>query len=336
MTDENAVPPSERFKCVTCNINFYKRYQTHKQCQNSLDTHLKKQCHRHNVERAAMGLSPERVYNLTAASRRLGELVERLGDRVEELEGVIRHEREARCSESEGSQQTSRPFENRPFEATDGESVVTASEPDSVAALFAPTATSSHQPPLRLQIREMDGTRCQETQPPLRPHVQRWVDQLDDYSVGTIEEGTEEEEEMSQRSSQYSMPDFAQSNIPLRTPTRLEASTEARSFRQFGPMMSRTHVFKPTERESEAVYGYDGKNYALMQQCGNMLQRVLIWVKQNLSGDRLATNVAFIQRTHAALNTQMRQRLNGEPTDDDDTDVICSRLYNILEHDFDS
>lgn len=334
MTEAVPAPPNERFKCETCNINFYKRYQTHKQCQNSLDQHVKKQCHRHNVERAAMGLPPERVYNLTAASRRLGELVERLGDRVEQLEGVIRHER---CrSESEGSQETSRPSEGRPFAAADEQSVVTESEPETLASSsFAPTATSSHQLPLRLQIREKPLQYFQENRRPHRQHVQRWVDQLDDYSVDTIEEDTEGEEELSPRNSQYSR-DLGQSNTRWQTPTRLEASTEATSFRQFGPMMSRTHAFKPTESEAAAVYGYDGKNYSLMQQSSNMLQRVLIWVKQNLSGDRLSTNVAFIQRTHAALNTQMRQRLNSEPTDDDDTDIICSRLYNILEHDFES
>ena len=77
--------PKERFKCEVCGVDFYKRWNSLNACQKLLDKHLKTQSHKHNVERREQGLAPERVYNLTSASKRLGELVDRLENRIEDL-----------------------------------------------------------------------------------------------------------------------------------------------------------------------------------------------------------------------------------------------------------
>lgn len=88
--------------------------------------------------------------------------------------------------------------------------------------------------------------------------------------------------------------------------------------------------------ETSAVYQYDGNNYTAMVQINNMLDRLMIWMKQHYTGNKLTTNLQYIHRTQSALNVQLRQRMNQEPRDAEDTELILDRLYSVLEHDWES
>ena len=99
--------------------------------------------------------------------------------------------------------------------------------------------------------------------------------------------------------------------------------------------MSWSRSFTPTEIETSAIYGYDGNNYAYMVQISNMLERLMIWLKQNCGGKKLTANLQYVHRTQSALNVQMRQRLNSEPRDAEDTELLLDRLYSVLEHNWD-
>lgn len=87
--------------------------------------------------------------------------------------------------------------------------------------------------------------------------------------------------------------------------------------------------------EASAVYQYDGNNYAAMVMVSNMLERLMVWIKQNFTGTKLTTNLQYIHRTQSALNVQMRQRMNGEPRDAEDTELLLDRFYTVMEHEWD-
>jgi len=88
--------------------------------------------------------------------------------------------------------------------------------------------------------------------------------------------------------------------------------------------------------ETSAVYQYDGNNYTAMVQVTNMLDRLMIWMKQHYSGVKLTTNLQYIQRTQSALNVQIRQRMNQEPRDAEDTELLLDRLYSVMEHEWEA
>jgi len=101
------VPESARYKCEVCNMDFYKPYQTPYQNARALEGHLKRQSHRHNVERRKMGLEPEKLYAITNVGKQLGELVERLGSRLEE-QYKARYETRLKLAEEQHKELTER------------------------------------------------------------------------------------------------------------------------------------------------------------------------------------------------------------------------------------
>jgi hypothetical protein len=130
--------------------------------------------------------------------------------------------------------------------------------------------------------------------------------------------------------------DVEQSYIRLQSQKDPEPPFEEESSRFGRAMMSRSSAFKPNEVETSAVYQYDGNNYASMVQISNMLERLMIWIKQHYSGSKLTLNLQYIHRTQSALNVQIRQRMNQEPRDAEETELILDRLYSVMEHEWEA
>ena len=307
--------PKERFKCEVCAVDFYKRWNSLNACQKLLEKHLKTQTHKHNVERREQGLGPERVYNLTSASKRLGELVDRLENRIEDLERVVKFNEQSRLSQDQLSE--CRSEANR----------------DEAESETAPAETAS----LHARHKKALAKWFEEAGDDATPEGSMYDDSSSRYSEETTETG------ISEAASLPPPPTKGIHALRQAYPTQnqqvLGTLAEAETFgdkKRWGPMMSRSVAFKPTPSETEAVYQYDGRNYASMTLCNNMLTRLMVWVRQHLQGVKLETNVTFLQRTQTAINQQIRQRMNAEPTDAEDTEAISSRLYSILEHDFDA
>lgn len=316
-----AIPQKDRYKCEVCNMDFYKRWYSPYKNARALESHLKRQAHKHNVERRAQGLEPERIYNLTNANKQLGELVERFGSRLEDLEALIRDQtRRLEGLETGSIRSWMSSSETAPSSvaASEAEEV---SQPHQTASLPRPDMVSRYFP---------DTTRLGP--PQLRDWEENSVACSEDTTITDI---TEEECPPLQRTT--SSRGFVPSHIQQQNQRVLELSSEEGSSRVFGrSLLSRSHDFKPTDNETSAVYQYDGNNYAAMVQIGNMLERLMIWVKQNWSGSKLTTNLQYIHRTQSALNLQMRQRLNGEPRDAEDTELLLDRLYTIMEHNWEA
>ena len=307
--------PKARFKCEVCDLDFYKRWNSLNACQKRLDTHLKTQSHKHNAERREQGLAPERVYNLTTASKRLGELVDRLENRIEDLERVVKSNEQSRLSQDQLSE--CRSEANR----------------DGAESETAPVESVSR----RARHKKALAKWLEEAGDDATPEGSMYDDSSSHYTEDTTETGISEAASLPPpptKGIHALRPAFQTQNQQV-----LGTLAEAETFgdkKRWGPMMSRSVAFKPTPSETEAVYQYDGKNYASMTLCNNMLMRLLVWVRQHLQGIKLENNVVYLQRTQTAINQQIRQRMNAEPTDDDETEAIASRLYSILEHDFDA
>ena len=308
------LPERERYKCDVCNIDFYKRYHSASQNARSLESHFQRQSHKHNVERRKQGLEPEKVYSMTAVGQQLGELVERLGARIEDLEGII--QTQSHRLESLESSSVRSWLATVPEHADLDLETKRPSDRNESGPLPEP------ETPL---ARSLTSTRL---------GLPRWLGSEDHSDAcsedTTVTDITEEEYHTSHPTPNHR--DSLLSNIRSQNQKVLELSSEEESSRFGRAMLSRSTAFKPTELERSAVYQYDGNNYAAMTQISNMLDRLMIWLKQHLTGSKLTTNLQYIHRTQSALNVQIRQRLNSEPRDAEDTELILDRLYSVLEH----
>lgn len=313
--------PKERFKCEVCAVDFYKRWNSLNACQKMLEKHLKTQSHKHNVERREQGLGPERVYNLTSASKRLGELVDRLENRIEDLERVVKSNEQYRRADEEQLSECKSETTNH----------------DEPAKGIAPEARNAV---LRTERALLPAHQ--------KKALAKWLEEAGDDGTDYDDTSSHYTEATTETdiSAAASLPPPPTKSIhalrqayPTQNQQVLGTLAEPETFgdkKRWGPMMSRSVAFKPTPSETEAVYQYDGQNYASMTLCNNMLTRLMVWVRQHLQGVKLETNTTFLQRTQTAINRQIRQRMNAEPTDAEDTEAISSRLYSILEHDFDA
>lgn len=312
------LPEKERYKCEVCNMDFYKRYQTPYQNARALEGHLKRQSHRHNVERRKLGLEPEKLYAIASVGKQLGELVERFGSRLDDLEELLRTQTRRLESLESGSVRSwlaTVPAHGAPPESEASESVFDPSE-------------SLHQPEP-----ERASARCRETTQLGLPRSMGLDCQSDACSEDTTTTDITEAEYPPSHTTPSSS-DYSQSYNRLQNRKVLVRPFEEESSRFGRAMMSKVSVFAPTELETSAIYGYDGNNYAFMVQISNMLERLMIWLKQNCVGQKLTANLQYIHRTQSALNVQMRQRLNSEPRDAEDTELLLDRLYSVLEHDW--
>jgi len=314
------VSEKDRYKCEVCNLNFYKRYYSPSQNAKALESHFQRQSHRHNEERRAQGLPPEKHYTITAVGKQLGELVERFGSRLEELEDIIKTQSRRLESLESGSVREWLGTVPEPCAVADSETT----------SLADPTESERPRlgvPPERVLLHFQETTR--RGPPPSRD----WECHSDACSEDTTAtDTTEVEYPPLHRTASHR--DYEQSYIPPQTPRYLEPSSESESSRFGRAMMSKSRAFKPTELETKAVYEYDGNNYAVMVQISNMLERLMVYIKQHYSGHKLTTNLQYIHRTQAALNVQIRQRMNNEPRDAEDTELLLDRFYSLLEHEW--
>jgi hypothetical protein len=305
------LPPVEeklRYKCDVCEMDFYKRWYSPAQNARALEGHLKRHSHKHNVERREMGLRPEKLYNITTANKQLGELVERLGSRLEDLEAIIRTQTQ-RLQSLESSTSSVRSW----AEGTELSSASSLHDhpcpPDTAWAHFRETTRLGPPPPMDLaecsDACSEDTTITDTTEAEYRPSLQT----ASRRGCGPA----------------YSQP---------QNQRFLELSSESESSRFGRAQLSRSHAFRPTESETTAVYSYDGNNYAVMTQVSNMLERLIVWIKQHYNGSKLTNNLQYIHKTQSALNLQIRQRLNQEPRDAEDTELLLDRLYSVMEYEW--
>lgn len=312
------IPEKEKYKCDVCNLNFYKRYYSAAQNARALEGHLRRQSHLNNVERRKQGLEPERQYTITAVGKQLGELVERLGSRIEDLEGMLNCQ--TRRLESLESGSVRSWLETVP--ETSGKE---EEEPPSVPSV-------SSRPPLE---REKVLARFQASMPRVPQHSRDLEEYSDAYSEDTTVTDITEAEYPPSRTTPNNA-GYSQSYNHSQNQRGLEPPFEEESSRFGRAMMSKSKDWKPTESEVSAVYQYDGNNYSAMVLIGNMLERLMIWIKQHYTGSKLTTNLQYIHRTQSALNVQMRQRMNGEPRDAEDTELLLDRFYSLLEHEWEA
>ena len=305
------LPPVEeklRYKCDVCEMDFYKRWYSPAQNARALEGHLKRHSHKHNVERREMGLRPEKLYNITTANKQLGELVERLGSRLEDLEAIIRTQTQ-RLQSLESSTSSVRSW----AEATELSSASSLHDhpcpPDTAWAHFRETTRLGPPPP-------MDLAECSDA-----------------CSEGTTATDTTEAEYRPSLQT-ASRRGYGQAYNQPQIQRGLELSSESESSRFGRAQLSRSHAFRPTESETTAVYSYDGNNYAVMTQVSNMLERLIVWIKQHYNGSKLTNNLQYIHKTQSALNLQIRQRLNQEPRDAEDTELLLDRLYSVMEYEW--
>lgn len=307
------IPEKDKYKCEVCNLNFYKRYYSQSQNARALEGHFERQSHKHNVERRRLGLEPEKLYSITSAGKQLGELVERFGDRLEELESLIKN-------------QTYR------LESLESGSVRSWLETVPVAVAAGEEACSNASS--RRSVPETASHHFQGTTRLGPPRSRDWECHSDASSEDTTATDITEAEyppshQTASRRGDVPSYNHSQNQKVLEPPFEEESSRFGRA------MLSKTRSFRPTELETSAIYGYDGNNYAHMIQISNMLERLMIYIKQHFGGSKLTSNLQYIHRTQSALNVQMRQRLNSEPRDAEDTELLLDRFYSVLEHNWD-
>jgi hypothetical protein len=307
-----------RYKCDVCEMDFYKRWYSPAQNARALEGHLKRHSHKHNVERREMGLRPEKLYNITTANKQLGELVERLGSRLEDLEALIRtqtHRLQSLESSAAGSVRSWAEATAR------DDSSVAATELSNVSSL-------PHQPqPDTAWAHFRETTRLGP--PPLTDLAECSDACSEDTTTTDI---TEAEYRPSHQTANRR--GYGQAYNQPQNQRFLELSSESESSRFGRAQLSRSHAFRPTESETTAVYSYDGNNYAVMTQVSNMLERLIVWIKQHYNGSKLTNNLQYIHKTQSALNLQIRQRLNQEPRDAEDTELLLDRLYSVMEYEW--
>lgn len=312
------IPEKERYKCEICNLNFYKRYYSPSQNARALEGHLQRESHRHNVERRRQGLEPEKLYPIATVGKQLSDLVDILGSRLEDLEEILK-------------------TQTRRLESLESGSVrswlETVPELDPVerqAAAFDPSESLCPPTP-----RQKALVRFRETSRLDPPHSRDWECCSDACSEDTTATDITEAEyppSLPTPNRRDDVPSYSH----LQNRRAPEPPFEEESSRFGRAMMSKSTAFRPTEMETSAVYQYDGNNYTAMVQINNMLDRLMIWMKQHYTGSKLTTNLQYIHRTQSALNVQLRQRMNQEPRDAEDTELILDRLYSVLEHDWES
>jgi hypothetical protein len=79
-----------QFRCDVCKMNFFKRYMSLNGNKKAVERHLTTKTHKHNVERAAQGLGPERPCNFTNMHGKMQELVDKMTMRIAELETLVK------------------------------------------------------------------------------------------------------------------------------------------------------------------------------------------------------------------------------------------------------
>lgn len=79
-----------QFRCDVCNYSSFKRYMSLNGCKKALERHKATKAHQHNVERAELGLPPERIYHFTNVQRQMTELVDKMTMRIAELESLVK------------------------------------------------------------------------------------------------------------------------------------------------------------------------------------------------------------------------------------------------------
>lgn len=311
------IPEKERYKCEVCNLNFYKRYYSPSQNARALEGHLQRESHKHNVERRLQGLEPEKRYALTTVGKHLGELVELLGSRLEDLEEILKTQTRRLESLESGSVRSW-------LETVPEHGLQELPEP-----LSAETELRCQKAGQRASVHFQETTRLGP------PHSRDWECCSDACSEDTTATDITEAEypplhpTPNRRDEELSYSHLQNRKVP-------EPPFEEESSRFGRAMMSRSKAFRPTEMETSAVYQYDGNNYTAMVQVTNMLDRLMIWMKQHYSGVKLTTNLQYIQRTQSALNVQIRQRMNQEPRDAEDTELLLDRLYSVMEHEWEA
>lgn len=78
-----------QFRCEVCKYSAYKRYMSLNGCRKALERHMQTRNHKHNVDRLKMGLEPERLSNLPNTQKRMEELVDKLAERIRDLEHLV-------------------------------------------------------------------------------------------------------------------------------------------------------------------------------------------------------------------------------------------------------
>jgi len=79
-----------QFRCDVCKMNFFKRYMSLNGNKKAVERHLTTKTHKHNVERAAQGLAPERPCNFINMHNKMQELVDKMSVRIAELETLVK------------------------------------------------------------------------------------------------------------------------------------------------------------------------------------------------------------------------------------------------------
>jgi len=332
----STVEEKDKYKCDVCNLNFYKRYHSPYQNAKSLELHLQKDAHKKNVERKKMGLEPEKQHTFTAVGKQLGDLVERLGTKIELLEGIIKNQTHRLETLESGSVRSW-------LDATSSSETVPADvtaeqkPPQQPEQNKSPPSEPNESLPPPMAARDKVLARCLETSQRFQQQPRDLSRCWDECSVGTTTTDIIEAEYTSSR-QQPNCTGFAQTYSRQRNQRILETSFgEESSLRTPRSLMFRREgYFVPSDSEMAAVSAYDGKNYAAMTKTQSMLTRLMVSIKEKYYGDKQLSNLQYVQRTQTALNHQIRQRLNNEPRDDEETDYIVERLYTLLEHDWES
>jgi hypothetical protein len=93
-----------QFRCDVCKMNFFKRYMSLNGNKKAVERHMTTKTHKHNVERAAQGLPPERPCNFMNMHSKMQELVDKMSFRIEELETLVKAVADGNsCDELENS-----------------------------------------------------------------------------------------------------------------------------------------------------------------------------------------------------------------------------------------
>lgn len=79
-----------QFKCAVCNLTFFKRYLSFNGNRKLVEKHKTTKTHQKNVERAALGLPPEKHSNFTNMHQQMQELVDKMSLRIAELENLVK------------------------------------------------------------------------------------------------------------------------------------------------------------------------------------------------------------------------------------------------------
>jgi ubiquilin len=223
---------------------------------------------------------------IKARALQLGELVERLGSRLEDLEALLMSQTRRLESLESGSVRSW---------------LETVPDLDPVEAREEPSAATELRCPPTPKTRQTASVRFQETtQLGLPPSMdsEYWSDAYSEDTTTTdiTEEGYRPSLLMSNRRG------AEQSYTHLQNQKYLEPPFEEESSRFGRAMMSKSKAFRPTEMELSAVYQYDGNNYAAMMQA--MAQNPML--AQMLANEEAGLPVAAPLGAEAAAELSQR------------------------------